>query len=491
MDYQGLLILDSLTSVRTGPGEFTTAFPAELIYTQDEYSIGLKEVHLPFDWLNWSADDYFVVYNSRSPSKEHFACLLNKPRDDAVSYINSKLEEWNCGITKIGFDSETERHYIETTDQNKTLLFTKRVADYFGFDVHTEQEGESFTIWGEESYTTYAKGYAKQFPSFLDTLDKTVSSSAHIKGKSRQARSASDDGTTTVSDGPTAKKQPKKGGSGTSGRSKSPGSSRSRSNSPNPPVDVPGGGAGVPDILPEPAVGTVLTSISTSNDSINEAKTAASVISTTVGANSNTINTVSTSTSDKASTAAVANTVTTPKASSTSTTAASTTTSETVSLTDADGKSTTTESATAGSTVTTPVASGASTTEKAAVTAEVVPVALRITQPRRLRTQASKTDTGKSSYYFFSERKRKSVPKNLFIHSDCIKHHLLGSNWTQVLEILPYRRFDQFHFEKPCFYPLYCNRFDRITVKLTDDNGEPIDSSGRILLILEVRRIKL
>lgn len=101
-----------------------------------------------------------------------------------------------------------------------------------------------------------------------------------------------------------------------------------------------------------------------------------------------------------------------------------------------------------------------------------------------------KNDFHPEMRYLFSERKRNIGPKLIFVNADCVNHHLVGNTWSQILVILPNKDTSRFRFKRPCFFPLYCNRFDKITIKLTDEHGEILNSSQRVILVLEIQRFR-
>lgn len=273
MDFQGNLIVDSLKGTSSNTGEFITRFPADLTYSNDDFQIGLKEAHLPFDWLKFQKYNYCVLYSNLTPDEERVVRVPPMLKENVMQFINDQLEKWtDSHVLFLGRDDKSGRSYIMIDEQTYTILFTEELANFLGFKIKTKHDGQNWTQWDNNERTTYYKEYIRTQPVYHSTYDKEVQ-----KGKR----------------------------------------------------------------------------------------------------------------------------------------------------------------------------------------------------------------------YLFSEKRQEKIAKRLFIHADCVKHHLLGNSWSQVLEIVPNQPIDRYRFDKPCFYPLYCNRFNSITVKLTDDTGANIPIRGRILLILEIKRAKL
>lgn len=96
-----------------------------------------------------------------------------------------------------------------------------------------------------------------------------------------------------------------------------------------------------------------------------------------------------------------------------------------------------------------------------------------------------------------SDKKLKLIDDEfIFIQADCIKHHLLGEKFSQLLAVIPKTNIVKnsiyYHTSKPSYFPIYNNSFDSIKVTFTDKNNNIISfkPNSDLFLLLEVRKSK-
>ena len=84
--------------------------------------------------------------------------------------------------------------------------------------------------------------------------------------------------------------------------------------------------------------------------------------------------------------------------------------------------------------------------------------------------------------------------KDLYlVHCDIIKHQLMGSNFVQIIKILSPEegksKIIPYISERPIYYPLYCNTFNQIGVRVTDTSGVEIPFKGKVFIVLDFKRV--
>lgn len=244
-------------------------FPADLIYSNDDFEVGLKEIHLPFDWLKLKGPNFFIIYDVSAPLIEFSHFVIDIDKEKIFEVINEKLNEWKSGVDRIDRDSTSGRTLVTVSNKDRMLLCSEKLADYLGFSCKSHLTDYGFQTWSFDDRATYYNENVK--------------------------------------------------------------------------------------LSPDPS--------------------------------------------------------------------------------------------------------------------------------SQLREE-----TGKR--YCFSNQKASVPESNIFIHADCVKHHLFGNTFSQLLKTLPNKPGSYFHYERPTFYPLYNNRFRSITIRLKDQNNRPLEFQERILLILEIRKSK-
>ena len=86
------------------------------------------------------------------------------------------------------------------------------------------------------------------------------------------------------------------------------------------------------------------------------------------------------------------------------------------------------------------------------------------------------------------------VVKDLYlVHCDIIKHQLMGSNFVQIIKILSPEegksKIIPYISERPIYYPLYCNTFNQIGIRVTDTSGVEIPFKGKVFIVLDFKRV--
>lgn len=91
--------------------------------------------------------------------------------------------------------------------------------------------------------------------------------------------------------------------------------------------------------------------------------------------------------------------------------------------------------------------------------------------------------------FIFAANYLRKTTDCLFVHSDIIKHHFVGSDYKQLLKIIPVvdKNFIYQSIERPVFRRLFSETFDKIKVEFKDSDGNP-HHVRKAILVLEFKR---
>lgn len=154
MNFQGYI---SVTSNDLGEsGSFKNVLPGELFYSNDYFSVGLREIYLPKEWKVYD-DNYIVAYDSQIPIK--FYKVLNyKKLDDILNEINNKLTEWKVGINEIKY---VNNRIVIKSSLNKYLMMTKDLASLLGFNFYVNHTNEKFPSLDKFTLKQFQERYVR------------------------------------------------------------------------------------------------------------------------------------------------------------------------------------------------------------------------------------------------------------------------------------------------------------------------------------------